>query len=285
MYRFLKAFIDFILYSNLWIATAALAMAAQTQVLLSGQAQATPFLGFVLFATLLLYAVHRIVGLEKARPFREKGRYFIISRFKSHILLYAVLSAMGAAAFFFQLPFCLQLAAVFPSAIALGYVLPVLKGRRRLRDLSYIKIFLIAIAWSWITVALPAIELGLGKNIPMALMALERSCFIFAITLPFDIRDLEIDRYNEVKTLPAQLGMARTKALALLSLLLMSAFAFLNYHIDVYGSSTFYALLLSGLLAYGLIQGADKARHDYYFSGLIDGMMIVQFLLIWLSDF
>ena len=70
----IRAIINLILYSNLWIALAALAMAAQTQLLLSGQVQPTPLLGFILFATLFLYAVHRIVGLEKAQPFLKKGR-------------------------------------------------------------------------------------------------------------------------------------------------------------------------------------------------------------------
>ena len=277
----IRAIINLILYSNLWIALAALAMTAQTQLLLSGQVQPTPLLGFILFATLFLYAVHRIVGLEKAQPFLKKGRFFVISRFLSHITFYAIAAGLGAAVFFLQLSFRLQLAAVAPSLIALGYVLPFLSGRRRLRDLSYVKIFLIAIAWSWITVLLPALELGMGWSIPMLIMLLERAFFIFAITLPFDIRDLEVDAYNQVKTLPAQLGYRRTKALALACLLIMTALAGLNYHIDVYGAGVFSALLLSALIAFALIYFADKVKHDYYFSGLIDGAMVLQFVLVW----
>ncbi|MCB0567491.1 MAG: UbiA family prenyltransferase [Phaeodactylibacter sp.] len=277
----IRAIINLILYSNLWIAVAALAMAAQTQLLLNGQVQPTPLLGFIFFATLFLYAVHRIVGLEKAQPFLKKGRFFVISRFRSHITFYAIAAGLGAAVFFLQLSFRLQLAAVAPSLIALGYVLPFLSGRRRLRDLSYVKIFLIAIAWSWITVLLPALELGMGWSIPMLIMLLERAFFIFAITLPFDIRDLEVDAYNQVKTLPAQLGYRRTKALALACLLIMTALAGLNYHIDVYGAGVFSALLLSALIAFALIYFADKVKHDYYFSGLIDGAMVLQFVLVW----
>ncbi|MCB0612170.1 MAG: UbiA family prenyltransferase [Lewinellaceae bacterium] len=277
----IRAIINLILYSNLWIALAALAMAAQTQLLLSGQVQPTPLLGFILFATLFLYAVHRIVGLEKAQPFLKKGRYYVISRFRSHITFYAIAAGLGAAVFFLQLSFRLQLAAVAPSLIALGYVLPFLSGRRRLRDLSYVKIFLIAIAWSWITVLLPALELGMGWSIPMAILLLERAFFIFAITLPFDIRDLEVDAYNQVKTLPAQLGYRRTKALAMACLMMMAALAGLNHHLDVYSNGAFFALLLSALIAFALIYFADKVKHDYYFSGLIDGLMVLQFLLVW----
>lgn len=276
-----RAFIDLILYSNLWIALAALSMAAQTQFLLSDQVTPTPLLGFILFATLLLYAVHRIVGLEKVQPFLEKGRFFVISRFRSHIMIYAAMAAIGAAVFFFQLPFRLQLAAVAPSLIALGYVLPLLGGRKRLRDLSYLKIFLIAIAWSWITVLLPALELGMGWSFPMIVMLLERAFFIFAITLPFDIRDLEVDAYNQVRTLPALLGYRRTKLLALFCLLAMAALAGLNRHADVYSTGAFAGILLSGLIAFTLIWYSDRVKHDYYFTGLIDGLMALQFGVVW----
>lgn len=279
-----RAIIDFILYSNLWIALAALSMAAQTQFLLSDQVTPTPLLGFILFATLLLYAVHRIVGLEKVQPFLEKGRFFVISRFRSHIMIYAAMAAIGAAVFFFQLPFRLQLAAVAPSLIALGYVLPLLGGRKRLRDLSYLKIFLIAIAWSWITVLLPALELGMGWSFPMIVMLLERAFFIFAITLPFDIRDLEVDAYNQVRTLPALLGYRRTKLLALFCLLAMAALAGLNRHADVYSTGAFAGILLSGLIAFTLIWYSDRVKHDYYFTGLIDGLMALQFGVVILLD-
>ncbi|MCB0547243.1 MAG: hypothetical protein KDD19_06605 [Phaeodactylibacter sp.] len=277
----IRAIINFILYSNLWIALAALAMAAQTQFLLSGQVSPTPLLGFIFFATLLLYAAHRIVGLEKVQPFLEKGRFFVISRFQRHIIAYAAAAAVGAAFFFFQLSFHLQLAAVAPSLIALGYVLPLLSGRKRLRDLSYLKIFLIAIAWSWITVLLPALELGMGWSIPMIVMLLERAFFIFAITLPFDIRDLEVDAFNEVKTLPALLGYRRTKMLALACLLAMTALAGLNHHVDAYSTGAFTGILVSGLAAFVLAYFSDKVENDYYFSGLIDGLMVLQFGLVW----
>ena len=105
--------------------------------------------------------------------------------------------------------------------------------------------------------------------------------FIFSITLPFDIRDLEVDTYNQVRTLPALLGYQRTKMLALACLLAMAALAGLNYHIDAYNTGAFTGIMLSGLIAFSLIYFADKVKHDYYFSGLIDGLMVLQFGLVW----
>jgi 4-hydroxybenzoate polyprenyltransferase len=274
------AIIDLLLYSNLWIAMAAVAMAAQTQLLLSGRVQPTPLLGFILFATLFLYAIHRIVGLRRSKPFLQEGRYQVISRFRSHIVFYALVAGLCALLFYLQLPFRLMMAAVAPCLLALAYVLPVWKGKR-LRDVHYVKIFLIAIAWSWITVFLPALELGMSYALPLYVMVLERLAFVFAITIPFDIRDLEIDAYNRVKTLPASLGVRKSQRLAAAALLLMCLLAALNYYWDVYSASNFAALSGSALIAAVLVYLSEQVRHDYFFTGLVDGLMLVQFGLVY----
>ena len=69
--------------------------------------------------------------------------------------------------------------------------------------------------------------------------------------------------------------------LALACLLAMAALAGLNYHIDAYNTGAFTGIMLSGLIAFSLIYFADKVKHDYYFSGLIDGLMVLQFGLVW----
>lgn len=276
----LTALIDLLLYSNLWIALAAVAMAAQTQYLLTGVVYPTPLLGFIFFATLFLYAAHRIVGLKRSAPFQQSGRYRVIGRFRSHIVFYALIAALCAALFYLQLPFRLMRAAAAPCLLALAYVMPLWKGKR-LRDLHYIKIFLIAATWSWITVILPAVELGMAYAFPLYAILLERILFVFAITIPFDIRDLDIDAYNQVKTLPAALGVLPSQRLAAAALLLMCLLAGLNYYLDVYQLMQFVALVSSAFLAVLLIYYAERTQHDYFFSGLVDGLMILQFVLVY----
>lgn len=281
--HWLKKLIDLVLYSNLWIALAALSLALQTQLLLFGDLRWDPLFGFIFFATLCLYALHRLVGLSKVKPFREVGRFRIISRFQSHILIYAVVSGTGATWFFFLLPRQMQLASVLPSLISLGYVLPVL-GNKRLRDLHYVKIFLIAIAWSWITVGLVAANRNWALTLPAMVILLERAMFVFAITLPFDIRDLQVDAFTQVETLPARLGIRRTKMLAAAILLGMLGCVAWSYRLDVYRFPQAVALAISALCSYLLIHFSDRVKHDYYFTGLIDGMMVGQFVLVLIAS-
>ena len=278
--RSLFAFIDLLFYSNLWIALAALAMVAQTQFLLLGHIALTPFLGFTFTATLFLYAIHRLVGLNKAKPFQESGRYAVIQRFKAHIFLYALLAAAAAGYCFILMPYRLQLGCLFPCFLSLGYVLPLFGNQRRLRDFNYIKIFLIAIAWSWITVLLTAQELHLSSQVAVYLMFIERALFVFAITIPFDIRDLAIDKFNKVKTIPAVWGVRLAKHLAYAALVLSAILVILSVFASFYALHTGIALLISLVIAALAVGGSGRYSHDYYYTGFVDGTMLLQALLV-----
>ena len=92
--KFLRPIIDLILYGNYWIALAAIAMTMQTQLMLTGVISWTPFVGLVGFSTWMIYAIHRYIGLKKVRIFTDTGRYFVIEKFKNHILFYATIGCL-----------------------------------------------------------------------------------------------------------------------------------------------------------------------------------------------
>ncbi|RMF31470.1 MAG: hypothetical protein D6765_01710 [Bacteroidetes bacterium] len=282
--RWLTPFINLLLYSNFWIGACAAAMALQSHWLLGGRYEWTALSGFIFCATLFLYALHRLAGLKKLLPFTSEGRFQVIFRFRSHIVLYAVAAAGGALWFFLQLPRSLQWGLLVPAGLSLGYVLPVLGKKRRLRDVHYLKIFLIAAVWSWVTVLLPALELRAMHEAGTYVMALERALFIFAITLPFDIRDLQIDAFQRVKTLPGQLGIPAAKRLAAGALAAMTACVLANFFLGTYEWKDLLALSLSALLTLALILPSDRISHDYYFTGVLDGTMLLQFVLVALAQ-
>jgi 4-hydroxybenzoate polyprenyltransferase len=110
--------------------------------------------------------------------------------------------------------------------------------------------------------------------------------FIFSITLPFDIRDLKVDSHSEVQTIPAALGIEKTKTLGTISLTAASLTALINWFSFDYNLNILLGVSFSFLSTWLFIRQSDKIKHDYFFTGLIDGTMILQFLLIWsLSTF
>ena len=131
---------------------------------------------------------------------------------------------------------------LFPFAvISLAYVLPVYKsqsGWLRLRDVPFIKIVLIALTWAFVTEGLPSI---LATSKMEFLPFFERFLFIFAITIPFDIRDLHFDHIR-LKTIPQVFGVNKAKWLGI-------SFLFIAELILFYRCFFLDDMDLSGLLA------------------------------------
>ncbi|MCB0618577.1 MAG: hypothetical protein KDC43_24830 [Saprospiraceae bacterium] len=276
--------IDLLLYGNFWIAAGAAGMGLQTIWLLTGEVGWSPVVGFLFFSTLFLYALHRIVGLEKLRAFADQDRFAVAFQFRSHIRLYALLGAIGSLYFFYRFPWPLRGWTLAPALLSLGYVVPFLRRRRRLRDLNYLKIFLVALVWAWATVFLPAFERSAALATSAYWMGAERFLYIFAITLPFDIRDLTVDAHAGVGTLPARIGVHRSILLAELLLAGHLAAVWINYQQGAYPLSACWGFGVSALLTGALIYFSPRFEHDYYFSGLLDGTMLLQFGLVWTSQ-
>ena len=99
-------------------------------------------------------------------------------------------------------------------------------------------------------------------------------CYILAITIPFDIRDLGIDEERK-KTIPQWVGIKNSKIIALLFLLFsILIFGFLSSPLQLM------AYIISSFFSGYLIYNSNKNRSDIYFTFLIDGHIIFQFLLI-----
>jgi len=275
-------FINLVLYSNLWIALCAVAMVLQTELIFLRKLQWSNYAAFVFTATLFVYALHRVVGLEKVAAFQEKGRFLVISNFKSHIAIYAALAGIACFYFFVKMAWWAQVSLVVPSILSLGYVLPIFGKKRRLRDFNFIKIFLIAIVWSWVTVLIPATYCGQIFSMDLLIMAIERAAFIFALTLPFDIRDLKVDQHTGVKTIPAAIGKKNAKLLAASSLALMLILVQINIANGFYLNLNLLPFLLSTFISTIFIYYADDNRHDYLYTAGVDGMMILQGVLVYI---
>ncbi len=277
---FVYKIIDLILYSNGWIALGALSMVWQVELIKDGFQWNTDYGLFLFFATLFVYAIHRLVGFTNIEKTVQNRRFEVINQFRSHIVIYALIAATGAIYYFLELPFAVVVLLLVPIAIAGLYILPVFNGRR-FRDLPYVKLFAIGIVWSWVTVSVSYFLMEGKFDQGLVILSLEKMAFIIGITIPFDIRDIEVDGLYEIKTLPRVLGVQTSKYLALTSILLSVLLAVAAYFANVYsvqqltGMSAFYALTAIAI-AY-----VTPDRHDYYFSGLLDGSILLQFVFMY----
>ena len=141
-------FINLILYGNFWIALGSLSLLWQTTLIYQQEIYLDSLTGFVFAGTLFLYALHRIVGISKSHAYFQLERYMVITQYKSHIQIYAAVGALISVGCFFLLNRSIQWSIIVPGLLSLGYVLPILGNKKRLRDLNAIKIFLVAFVWA-----------------------------------------------------------------------------------------------------------------------------------------
>jgi len=167
--------------------------------------------------------------------------------------------------------------------VALAYVMPIIRknaNKIRIREIGLWKIFLIAIIWSGMTVFLPAVHVNGFEQLSQPIswqLALERTVFILAITIPFDIRDLINDAKKKVRTIPSVLGWKKS---ILLSIGLLVAFwALVHLRIGIhnplligYGIATAITILVVAL--------SSPKRNDMYCSFWLEGTMFFQFMVL-----
>ena len=229
-------------------------------------------------ATLALYAIHRVIGIDKVGRFSDDGRFAIIKQHSKHLQVYVVISGLVAIYFFWFLPHYLWFWLLIPMVISLLYVLPIFPGYRRLRDFPYIKIFLIAIVWVWLTVIIPMLESGLMEH-RLWIFIFVKFFFLIAITIPFDIRDIHVDTSTGVPTLVSFMGIVRAKSFAVILMILYAiGIILLVQWVDLHGIFliTEFTVIVITIV---LIWKSRPSHPDYYYSFFLDGTMGLFWLL------
>jgi len=234
------------------------------------------YLIFLLASTIFTYSIHRIIGMNKVKKFAHKGRFAVIARFRTHIIAYAILGGLASIGLYVAFDQQLQFLLLGAGILSVLYTLPIFGKKMRLRDFSYIKIFLIAGVWAYVTETIPLLLNGIERDL-VSFLFIERVCFFLAITIPFDIRDLEVDKVNNVKTIPTLLGSTNATYLSL-TLILIAAlidwFVVQESELGVYSTIVAYALTAV------LIWLVRRRKSDYFFSGMLDATIMLPYLLL-----
>jgi hypothetical protein len=161
--------------------------------------------------------------------------------------------------------------------ISLLYALPFIpsgRERKALREIPGIKIFLIAAVWTVITLLLPMKASGMAIGAFEKSLLIERFFFILAITIPFDIRDLDHDA-KDMRTLPQLMGVNGSIMLGMA--LLVVAIVIEHVGISEGHIGTHAAALVSSVytLCIVLLWIGKKPRPYWFYNGLLDGMMLL----------
>lgn len=279
----LRKIYNFIIFSNVLIAVAAMAQCLLTYIVLGLQSN-WYIVGIEGAATLLLYNFSLLLSKPKNPQqspylrtrwvFGHEGIFWVNSTTAALILLYCLL----------HVHFYTWIFLAFVGLISAGYSLPIFRFAGRsggLRQIPGLKLFHIAVVWSLSSVGLPVVE-AWAEAIPIDwqianTLGLLKILFLLICTLPFDIRDMKQDSYYHLKTIPHLIGEGRAKQLCYL---LIIVHIFLLWAVP-FGKHVKEGIILTdvliGLVLHFVIFKKNVGYHQVY---LLDVALMVQYLCV-----
>jgi len=251
----------------------------QTNLLLHLPLNTFSFYCFVFGATLVQYNLHYLV---KTTAVANSQR--LAWSFKNKIIHKVLLGAGIAMIFFSFLSFRLQhfiILAVL-GAIAFLYSFPVIPfgKKRRIKDYGFLKIITLALLWTLVTVWFP-VNNFLFERTMFLFIFLKRFVFMFVLCLLFDIRDIEIDRKENIRTLAVFLDLKRSYRIAYIFLVVFVILSLFEFFCFGY-RNVLIAMLLSAGATFFAVEATKKTNSDFVYLAGIDGMMLLQALLVYL---
>jgi 4-hydroxybenzoate polyprenyltransferase len=285
MKKFFQPVIDPLLYSNVFMSLCAVAQALVTLQLI-GAKPTYPLLILLFTSTLFIYNISIFLSKPK-RPSRSHFRRvrWFFNYYKAMVVI-TVACAISLIPLFFLISIQSRILLILLSVLSVGYSLPIFKSgdkRYGLRNVPGIKSLMITTVWVMSSVVLPIFEAEKWQLVHISftdegLLIAKRFLFIFALTIPFDIRDLFQDARAGTKTIPVMFGERNAY---LFCQALLAGYLVLLFLLKGNGfNHDFFALSLTAVLMGWLIFKSEWEKDEYYYFFYMDGVLILQYLFL-----
>ena len=256
----IKKAINFLIFSHFWISIGAVSLLIGNYKTLNIEINYA-YLSLAFFSTLFGYSL-QYSSQEKINNLRLIQSMWV-EKNKSFILVCKIVSLL-ASLFFAVILFDIKLLFLSIPFFLIVFLYKTkttfLKG---LRTFPFVKIFLIASCWAWVCSIIPQY---LCCNINLNWVNVSYNfIFIIAITIPFDVRDLNYDLSN-LLTIPTALGKRKSIFLAqflIISLLIPCIF---------YG---YYEIAFYLIFVFLVLIPAFFTKNEYYYLFMLDGVLVV----------
>ena len=272
--------IQFLVYTNTIVAFSAFCFYKITQTIFQFHDNHIGY--FIFFSTLFCYNYMRYFHFLKLKSVRclpvwvwvNKNIIYCISFLSAFLSLYFMLS-LGLSFIKLIIPVLFILVFYSPGVKISGV-------QYGIRNIPIIKIFIISFVWLYVTLLLPLIYNVESFSIIVVSHAFQRFLFIIVICIPFDMRDMKVDK---IKTIPNTIGIAQSKLFALFCLLITQClliFQLVNSYIDW---PLFIALFLSFEITSIIIYFSDAKKSLFFYGIVVEGLSIIMCLFVLISNF
>ncbi|MFD2551842.1 hypothetical protein ACFSQP_08440 [Bizionia sediminis] len=270
----LKALFNFYLNSSVHVALSAASL-TWVSYLNYGIPASKAVLFFVFFATIVGYNFVKFFGLAK---FHHRS----LSRGLKSIQLLTVCAIVFGGYFAFQLKWASLLYFFGFGMVTFLYASPFIPVKttvyyqQNLRNLSGIKIYVIALVWMGVTVFVPLVTAPVALEFAVFWACLQRFVFVLALMLPFEMRDMQYDSLK-LATIPQKIGIKNTK---IMGIFLMALFWLTTMVMPLAMPIATGIQMVIGLLVVCSVLYAKQNQSKYYSSFWVEGIPVLWLLLM-----
>lgn len=268
MNRILRNLLNFYINSSLHVAIAVVCLGA-VSLLNFGIEEDYSLLVFIFLGTITSYNFVKFAGVA---GFQHSS----LPKNLKTIQIFSFLVFVGLIISIVYQPFEILVLAAGAGTLTLLYALPVFSASRNLRTIPGLKIYVIGMVVSIVTVIMP---LYLKVNIwqeDVIIVFVQRFILVVALVLPFEIRDLKFDRL-QLETIPQRIGVSRTKTIGYFLVLVVVLLEFLKQEIR---PVNVYSLVVTGMVTILFLKGSTLNQGEYYASVWVEAIPILWFLLL-----
>lgn len=157
------------------------------------------------------------------------------------------------------------------------YAVPVFPNAKNLRSIAGIKIFIIGLVWTGMTVIMPVVYMQQEINFDVIIEILQRFLFVVVLMLPFEIRDLQYDA-RELGTIPQRVGITRTK---IFGSIILFIFLLLTATKNELSSIEIIVSIAITIICLLFLWGTEKKQSEYFCSFWVESIPML-WLAIWI---
>lgn len=268
---------NFLLFGNAYVAFGAFCLVQSTVIQLQFNTHLIPYSLLVFFATLFIYNFQRVFYVPQQNTTLHSVRRTWIFEHAGMVKALALIGFIGAFITFLNTDFHIIFYLSPLLLLSLAYFAPFIKLRKN----AFFKLLTLVTVWTMVTAVVPVLLTGESfLKINNLLHILIRFLFMTAICIPFDIRDLKIDKADHIATIPHLIGENKTRWLAMIFMLIYDALIVVEYEFHILTPAVFIALFASALINTVLVWMSSSERSEYFYVAGIDGTMILQGALL-----
>ena len=271
----LKRIFNFYLNSSIHVAIAAYSLAWVTLIELNLDYD-KHLLCFVFFATITGYNFVKYFGVVK---FHHRS----LASWLKAIQVFSFIAFLAMCYYVLKLETETLILILILGIITFFYAIPIMVPKRylfddhkNLRQVSGLKIYLIALIWMFTTVILPIVNHNVLINSDMMITSIQRFSYVLVLMLPFEIRDLNFDSLK-LATIPQKIGVVKTK---IIGVILLVVFLILEFFKDELIEESIIATLTITFITLLFLLFSNKNQSKYYSAFWVESLPIVWLLIL-----